>query len=69
MELGEGRGGLLGEEDPLYKVGEKIQPLPTYSARDLWYYRSRQAVLPQGLTILPRRTAVLPLLRQELVQA
>jgi hypothetical protein len=41
MELGEGRDSLLGEEDTLYIVGEKIQPLPTYSARDTRYYRTR----------------------------
>ena len=40
MELGGGRGGQLGEEDPLYIVGGKIQLLPTYSARDMRYYRT-----------------------------
>ena len=39
MELGEGRGSQLGEEDSPYIVREKIQPLPTYSARDMRYYR------------------------------
>ena len=41
MELGEGRGGLLGEEDPLYIVEKKIQLLPPHSARDTRYYRTR----------------------------
>ena len=39
MEFGEGRGGLLGEDDPLYIVGEKIQPLSPHSARTTRYYR------------------------------
>ena len=69
MELWGGSGGQLEEEDAPYIVERQIQPLSTYSARDLRYYCSRQAVLPQGLTVLPRRTVVLPLLRQELVQA
>ena len=69
MELRDGRGSQLEEEDTPYIVERQIQPLSTYSARDLRYYRSRQAVLPQGLTVLPRWTAVLPLQRQGLVQA
>ena len=40
MELGEGRGSQLGEEDPPYIVRGKIQLLPTYSARDMRYYRT-----------------------------
>ena len=46
MELRDGRGGQLGEEDTPYIVERQIQPLSTYSACDLRYYRSRQAVLP-----------------------
>ena len=53
MELWGGRGGQLEEEDTPYIVERQIQPLSTYSARDLRYYRSRQAALPQGLTVLP----------------
>ena len=41
MGLGEGRGGLLGEEDPLYIVGEKIQQLSPFLARMVRYYRTR----------------------------
>ena len=33
------------------------------------YYPASQAVLPQGLTVLPQRTAVLPWPQQELAQA
>ena len=40
MELREGRGSQLGEEDPPYIVRGKIQPLPIYSARDMRYYRT-----------------------------
>ena len=69
MELRDRRGSQLEEEDIPYIVERQIQPLSTYSARDLGYYCSRQAVLPQGLTVLPRWTAVLPLQRQGLVQA
>ena len=69
MELGDGRGSQLGEEDTPFILERQIQPLSTYSARDLWYHRSRQAVLPQGLTVLPRWTAVLPLQQQGLFQA
>ena len=67
MELGDGRGGQLEEEYAPYIVEKQIQPLSTYSARDLWYYHSKQAILSQGLTVLPRWTTVLPLLWQELV--
>ena len=69
MELRDGRGRQLGEEDSPFIVKEQIQPLSTYSARDLRYYRSKHVLLPQGLMVLPRWTAVLPLLRLELVQA
>ena len=69
MELRDERGGQLEEEDTPYIVERQIQPLSTYSARDIRYYRSRQAVLPQGLMVLLRRTAVVPLIWQELVQA
>ena len=69
MELRDGRGSQLEEEDTPYIVERQIQPLSTYSARDLRYYRSRQAALPQGLTVLPWWAAVLPLQRQGLVQA
>ena len=40
MELGDGRGGQLGEEDTPFIVEEQIQPLSTNSARDVWYYRT-----------------------------
>ena len=53
MELRDGRGNQLEEEDTPYIVERRIQPLSTNSDRDLQYYRSRQAVLPQGLTVLP----------------
>ena len=65
MELGDGRGGQLGEEDSPYIVEEQIQPLSTNSARDTRYYRTIQAVLPHGPAVLPRRTMVLPLAWQE----
>ena len=58
----------MGKKTPFYRWGE-IQPLSTYSARDLRYYHSGKAVLPQGLTVLPRQVAVLPLQQQGLVQA
>ena len=69
MELRDGRGESSWRRRPPFIVGEQIQPLSTYSARDPRYYRTRQAVLPQGLTVLPWRAAVLPLQRQGLVQA
>ena len=64
MELGDGRGSQLGEEDSPYIVQEQIQPLSTNSARDERYYRTWQAVLPHGTTVLPQGTAVLPLAQQ-----
>ena len=69
MELRDGRGSQLEEEDTPYIVERQIQPLSTYSARDLRYYCSRHAVLPQGLTVLLWWAAVLPLQRQGIVQA
>ena len=65
MELGDGRGGQLGKEEPPYIVKGQIQPLHTYPTRDMWYYGTRHAVLPRGLAVLPRGTMVLPLARQE----
>ena len=38
MELRDGRGSQLGEEDSLYIVEEQIQPLSTNSACDKRYY-------------------------------
>ena len=49
MELGKGRGSQLGEEDPLYIVGGKIQPLPTYSARGMRYYRKGMQYYRKGM--------------------
>ena len=49
MELRERRGGLLGEEDPLYIVGEKIQPLSPLSARVARYYRTELRYYCKGL--------------------
>ena len=66
MELGGGRGSQLGEEDLSFTVIGQIQPLSTYSARDLRYYRTIHAVLPQGPVVLPRGTVVLPHARQGL---
>ena len=40
MELGDGRGGQLGEEDTPYIVEEQIQPLSTNSAYATQYYRT-----------------------------
>jgi hypothetical protein len=40
MELWVGRGGLLGEEYPLYIVGERFQPLPPLTACAQRYYRT-----------------------------
>ena len=68
MELRDGRGSQLGEEDSPFIVVGQIQPLSTYSARDVRYYRTGHAVLPQGPAVLPRGAAVLPLARQELDQ-
>ena len=53
MELRVGRGSQLEEEDTPYIVERQIQPLSTYSAHDLWYYRPRPAVLLQGHAVLP----------------
>ena len=39
MELGDGRGRQLGEEDSSYIEIGQIQPLPIYSASDMRYYR------------------------------
>uniref|UniRef100_M8C6S9 Protein DEFECTIVE KERNEL 1 n=1 Tax=Aegilops tauschii TaxID=37682 RepID=M8C6S9_AEGTA len=49
MEFGEGRGGLLGEDDPLYIVGEKIQPLSPHSARAARYYCTQSRYYRKGL--------------------
>ena len=49
MGLGKGRNGQLGEEDPPYIVRGKIQPLPTYSARDMRYYRISKRYYRTGL--------------------
>ena len=68
MELRDGRGGQLGEENPPFIVKGQIQPVSTYLARDLRYYRTRHAVLPQGPAVLPHGTAVLSLARQGLDQ-
>ena len=64
MEPRDERGSQLGEEDTPFIVEEQIQPLSTHLARDTRYYRTKQAVLPHGPAVLPRRTAVLPLARQ-----
>ena len=60
MELGDGRGSQLEEEDTPYIVEEQIQPLSTNSACATWYYCPRGAVLPQGHVVLPQGPAVLP---------
>ena len=60
MELGDGRGGQLGEEDTPYIVEGQNQPLSTNPACAAWYYRARAAVLPQGHAVLPQGPAVLP---------
>ena len=60
MELGNGRGSQLGEEDTPYIVEGQIQPLSTNSACVARYYRIGDAVLPHGHTILPQGHAVLP---------
>ena len=64
MELGDGRGSQLGEEDTPYIVEEQIQPLSTNSACEAWYYHAGDAVLPQGHTVLPHGTTVLRLAQQ-----
>ena len=61
MELGDGRGGQLEEEDTPFIVEEQIQPLSTNLARDTRYYRNNQAVLPHVPAVLLWQTAVLPL--------
>ena len=63
MELGDGRGSQLEEEDTPYIVEGQIQPLSTYSARDERYYRTQQVVLPHEPMVLPQGPAVLPLSR------
>ena len=52
MELRVGRGGQLEEGDTSYIVENQIQPLSTYPARDMRYYRTRHVVLPQGPVVL-----------------
>ena len=64
MELGDVRGGQLGEEDTPFIMEEQIQLLSTNSAREARYYRTKQAVLPHGPVVLPRGTTILPLARQ-----
>ena len=49
MELRVGRDGQLREEDTPYIVEGQIQPLSTNPACAAWYYRTRVAVLPQGI--------------------
>ena len=53
VELGDGRGCQLGEEDTPFIVEEQIQPLSTNSACAARYYRTRGTVLPQGHAVLP----------------
>ena len=53
MELRDGRGGQLGEEDTPCIVEGQIQPLSTNPACVARYYRARIAVLPQGPAVLP----------------
>ena len=60
MELGDGRGSQLEEEDTPYIVEGQIQPLSTNPACAAWYYRARGTVLPQGRAVLPQGPAVLP---------
>ena len=64
MELGGGRGSQLEEEDTPYIVEEQIQPLSTNSACEARYYRTGDAVVPHGYTVLPQGTAVLPAVQQ-----
>ena len=56
MELGDGRGSQLEEEDTPFIVEEQIQPLSTNSARDVWYNGTKQAVQPHGPAV---RTPIL----------
>ena len=65
MELGDGRGGQLGEEDAPYIVEEQIQPLSTNGTR---YYRSapryyRTSSRNQNNPEAVRQRAVEPLAR------
>ena len=53
MELGDGRGGQLGEEHTPYIVEEQIQPLSTNPACVARYCRARAVVLPHGPAVLP----------------
>ena len=46
IELRGGRGSQLEVGDTPFIVIGQIQPLSTYSARDLRYYRTRHVVLP-----------------------
>ena len=65
MELGDGRGSQLGEEDTPYIVEEQIQLLSTTSACEARYYRAGDAVLPRGHTVLPQGPVVLPPVQQK----
>ena len=49
MELGNGRGGQLGEEDIPYIVEGQIQPLSTNSACDKQYYHKGQRYYREAL--------------------
>ena len=53
MELGDGRGSQLGEEDTPYIVEEQIQTLSTNSASVARYYCAGDAVLLRGHVVLP----------------
>ena len=44
MELGDGRGGQLGKEEPPYIVKGQIQPLHTFDST--WWQRSEISVAP-----------------------
>ena len=63
MELRDGRGSQLEVGDTPFIAKEKIQLLSTNPSCNMRYYRSRNAVLPQGATVLPHYVAVLPLVR------
>ena len=52
MELGDGRGGQLEEEDTPYIVWEKDPTITHQPARGQRYYRAWPAVLPQGRAVL-----------------